>query len=50
MRKPTKRQLELTAELLKIRHKERMEVIKQRVEGLARGMSFLEKVKLFLKI
>lgn len=50
MRKLTKKQLELTAEMLKIRHEEREKAIRARLESIARGNTFWEKIKLVFKI
>ena len=48
--KITKRQVILTEKLLEIEKGIEEKVKKQRIEGLARGMDFWDKVKLFLKI
>lgn len=48
--KITKRKLILTERLLEIEKGIEEKVKKQRIEGLARGMDFWEKIKLFIRI
>ena len=50
MRKLTKKQLELTAEHLKMKHEAEMKAKTARVEGIASHMSWWEKIILFFKI
>lgn len=48
--KITKRQVILTEKLLEIEKGIEEKVKKQRIENLARGMDWFEKIKLFFKI
>lgn len=50
MKKPTKRQLELTAEHLKMKHEAEEQARRVRVENIARGKSWWEKIIMVFKI
>jgi len=48
--KITKKQQVLAETIIEIKKEIKEEVIKERIENLARGMDWFDKIKLFLKI
>ena len=50
MKRITKKEMLLTELLLEVKKDVEEKVVKQRIENLARGMDWFDKIKLFLKI